>query len=159
MQHRVEDEHGMVVIPFGQLKPNWKLHRADQPGYQRWAVTWVGGSEGFLHMNREVGGVSDKCLAGLMVFPVGTQGAGLHTHGFDEVYIIHRGRMAIRRDDGSEFEMGPLDAAYMPAGAPHTIRNIGDEDAYLIFFHTALEKESFQQGGGDWGSSAWLEDK
>jgi mannose-6-phosphate isomerase-like protein (cupin superfamily) len=145
------------IVRLADLKPNWGSYRADEPGYQRWAVNWVGGPEGYLHMNREVGGISESCLAGLMVFPVGTSGAGLHTHGFDEVYVVHRGKMALIHGDKSETVLGPLDAAFMPAGVPHSARNVGDEDCYLIFFQAAIEKQDFQMGGEEQGSSRWLE--
>jgi quercetin dioxygenase-like cupin family protein len=150
-------EREVAIVPLAGLKPNWGSYRANEPGYQRWAVTWVGGPEGYLHMNRGEGAVSESCLAGLMVFPVGTSGAGLHSHDFDEVYIVHRGKMALIHPDGSETILGPLDTAFMPAGVAHSARNAGDEDCYLIFFQAALEEEAFQLGGASGGGSRWLE--
>jgi mannose-6-phosphate isomerase-like protein (cupin superfamily) len=133
-------EKKVTVVPFSKLKPNWTATKSDVPGFHRWAVDYVGGPEGFVHRSRENAAVSENCEAGVVVFPAGTSGAGLHTHTSDEVYILHRGKMAVILEDGSEVILEPLDGAFAPAGVPHSIRNVGTEDAYLIYFHSGLER-------------------
>lgn len=155
-------EKQIQIVRMRQLKPFWGNRLNDRPGYIRWAVTPVGGPEGFLHMNRDDGAVvTESCTVGFMYFPVGVSSPGIHVHNdFDEVYVVIKGQMAVRFEDGREEILGPLDTAFIPAGVPHGARNAGLEDCQMVYFQTGVEREGFQTGKSEnLGSSRWLTDR
>lgn len=152
-------EKKVQIVRFRRLKPFWGNRLNDRPGNGRWAVTPVGGPEGYLHMNRDDGAVvTESCTVGFMYFPPGVSSPGIHLHeGFDEVYVVIKGQMAVRFEDGSEEVLGPLDTAYIPAGVSHGARNAGLKDCQMLYFHTGVEQEGFQTGKAEnLGTSRWL---
>lgn len=55
--------------------------------------------------------------------PPGFPGPPLHVHpGFDEVFVVLEGRLAMRVGDEAH-ELGPGGSAYVPGDAPHTFAN------------------------------------
>ncbi len=153
-------EKEIQVVRFRQMKPFWGNRNNEVPGNGRWAVTPVAGPEGFLHMNRDDPDVvvTEKCTVGFMHFPPGVSSPGLHVHEtLDEVYFIARGEMAVRFGDGHEEPVNQYDVVFVPAGTPHGIRNVGLEDAHLVWFQNGVEREGFQLGqSGNLGNSRWL---
>lgn len=156
---RAAKKKRIQIVRVRQLKPFWGNRLNDRPGYGRWAVTPVGGPEGYLHMNRNDGAViTESCTVGYMYFPVAVSSPGIHVHeGFDEVYVVHKGELALRFEDGNEEVLGPLDCGFIPAGVPHGARNGGTSDCQLIYFQTGVEREGFQTGKAtNLGRSRWL---
>jgi len=151
-------EKTIQIVRMRQLKPFWGNRNNDKPGNGRWAVTPVGGPEGFLHMNRREGVVTKSCTVGFMFFPAGVSSPGLHVHNnLDEVYIVTNGEMAVQFEDRSEEVLGHYDCAFIPAGVAHGIRNSGLSDSHLVYFQTGVEREGFQTGQSkNLGSSRWL---
>ncbi len=159
MADTLRDQKTIRIVRMKQLKPFWGNRLNDRPGNGRWAVTPVGGPEGFLHMNRDDGAVvTETCTVGFMYFPVGVSSPGVHVHNdFDEVYVVTRGEMAVRFGDGSEELLSEYDCAFIPRGVTHGIRNAGLVEARLLWFQTGVEREGFQLGSGsDEGASKWL---
>jgi len=60
---------------------------------------------------------------GVTTFQPGT-GAQRHTHNLEETVLILAGE-ATAEIDGDEFDLGPGDAAWIPAGTPHLFANRG----------------------------------
>jgi mannose-6-phosphate isomerase-like protein (cupin superfamily) len=52
-------------------------------------------------------------------------GAPLHRHTYEELFVVHEGRGAYTIGD-TTVEAGPGDIVLIPAGVPHKLRNIGD---------------------------------
>lgn len=50
----------------------------------------------------------------------------------EHVQYVLQGRLAVKMDDGSELELGPGDAAFIPPG--HTAHVVGDEEFVAIDF-------------------------
>jgi quercetin dioxygenase-like cupin family protein len=46
-----------------------------------------------------------------------------HQHPNAQVLVVLEGRLAISTSDGGERELGEKDAAYIPGGEPHVVRN------------------------------------
>jgi uncharacterized RmlC-like cupin family protein len=71
--------------------------------------------------------------ANAIVMPPGYS-AGRHKHEKqEELYFVHRGRIAIRMNDDTEHVLGPGGLARVDASTVRQIRNPGDEPAvYLI---------------------------
>jgi mannose-6-phosphate isomerase-like protein (cupin superfamily) len=67
-----------------------------------------------------------------IVIPVGYEG-GRHYHDRqEELYFVHRGRIAIEFGDGSTHELGPGGVARVDAATVRRLRNVGDEDAVYL---------------------------
>lgn len=114
-------------------------------------ITWVGGPEGHVNTNRGVAATSERSIAGLMRMPVGNRQAGVHAHSITEIYVILRGEVESFDGVGNIHRAGPLDCIYIPAGVPHGVRTVGDEDLELIWLHDAIEREGvsrYLEGSG-----------
>ena len=58
---------------------------------------------------------------------------GVHTHSDDQSHWVISGRLGLTVSGSGEFELGPGDRDFMPAGTEHSARAIGDETVvYLI---------------------------
>jgi quercetin dioxygenase-like cupin family protein len=66
----------------------------------------------------------------LRLLPGGTTGRSSHVG--DELLYVAAGRMTVEAD-GQTFELGPGDAAYVPAGAEHEVAGAGAGPADAIF--------------------------
>jgi quercetin dioxygenase-like cupin family protein len=70
----------------------------------------------------------------LRLLPGGT--TGRTSHGGDELLYVTAGRLAVRTSwEGQEqtMELGPRDAAYLPAGAEHEVVGLGEMPADAVF--------------------------
>ncbi len=63
-------------------------------------------------------------------------GAGLHRHTYEELFIVQAGRGAYTIG-GTTVEAGAGDLVIIPAGVPHKFRNIGDDTLRHMAFHAA----------------------
>ncbi len=136
---------GPTTLRVEELKPTWDVPHAREPEYLRWLVSYVGGPPGFLNNNPETGLLSERVVAGLMWLPVGNRQFGVHVHTVTEIYVILRGRVATIEPGLRPLVAGPLDCLYIPAGSPHAVRAIGDEDVLLLWVHDALEPHAASQ--------------
>lgn len=130
------------VSRFRELLPHWSQHGGTGP--RTATTTLVGGPPPYHHRNRDKGIVSENCAGGTMLLPIGcTQ--PLHRHPVDEIYVVARGRVSFRSDGGTEVEAEPFDCMLAPSGVYHAAKNIGEEDAWIIWFHAGLcRSEDFE---------------
>ena len=128
------------IIRNIDLEPAWNVKQAKEPGFMRSLISWVGGPEGFLNENPGQAAISGRCAVGLMRMAVGNRQAGVHFHSVAEIYVILKGQVESFDGVGNRHRAGPLDCLYIPAGVPHAVRTIGDEDLELIWLHDGLEK-------------------
>ena len=128
------------IIRDLDLEPAWNVKQAKEPGFMRSLTSWVGGPDGYLNENPGQAAISDRCAVGLMRMPVGNRQAGVHFHSVTEIYVILKGQVESFDGVGNIHRAGPLDCLYIPAGVPHAVRTIGNEDLELIWVHDALEK-------------------
>lgn len=133
-------EKSLRIIRNLDLEPAWNVKQAKEPGFMRSLISWVGGPEGYLNENPGKAVISDRCAVGLMRMPAGNRQAGVHFHSVAEIYVILKGQVESFDGVGHIHRAGPLDCLYIPAGVPHAVRTIGDEDLQLIWVHDALEK-------------------
>jgi uncharacterized cupin superfamily protein len=100
-------------------------------GYAVGNVEDLGDGPGFRKIRRELGVTAFGVNA--ILLPAG-MATGNHFHDEqEELYFLHRGRIAIEFGDGSSHELGPGGMARVDAATVRGIRALGDEDAlYLI---------------------------
>ncbi|HVW46327.1 MAG TPA: cupin domain-containing protein [Solirubrobacterales bacterium] len=128
------------AVRLEDLTPSWHTAKAKEPGHLRWLVTYVGGPAGYPNANPDTGIVSDRIVLGMMRLYAGNRQFGVHTHGVAEIYVIVRGEVESIEAGGITRRAGPMDCVYIPAGAPHGVRAVGDADVDLIWLHDDLEK-------------------
>jgi len=118
-----DDDSNMVqtdpikVIKFNDLDPYWGSVRAKEPGWLRWLISWVGGSENFVNFNRDHAALSDQVGLGLIVLLPGNNQCP-HSHPDAEVYVILCDKALIYRGHGNE-ELETLDSVYIPPETTH----------------------------------------
>ncbi len=54
-----------------------------------------------------------------------------HVDPYEEIYFVLEGQGLMSVGQESR-EVGPLDATYLPAGIPHALLNIGDQDLVIL---------------------------
>jgi len=131
------------VIKFNDLEPQWTGPNVKEPGHLHWLLNWVGGKEGFTNFNPKNSAISEEVAMGLMVIVPGNKQVS-SSGSTAELYIIMRGKALIDIGNGNE-ELTRLDAVYLPADRPRTIRNHGDESVYIMWIH---EKPQSTQSNG-----------
>jgi len=58
--------------------------------------------------------------------PVGAAGPSLHTHAFDQFYLVLEGQLGVQIGL-KEYTVGPRHIVVLPAGVPHRQWNVGEE--------------------------------
>lgn len=145
----MEAGRGMAwIVRADDLEPTWTVKQAKEPGFMRSLITWVGGPDGCINTNPGVAAETATCVTGLMWMPPGNRQAGVHIHSVTEVYVILRGRCESFDGEGRRHVAGPLDCLYIPAGVPHGVRTVGDEELELVWVHDGTER---------WGVSRYLD--
>jgi quercetin dioxygenase-like cupin family protein len=74
-------------------------------------------------------------------------GPPLHTHPTEEVHVLLRGRLRYAIDEHRFEAVGPC-AVMIPARAPHTFANAGEEPVSLVCFFPSAELWSTQERVG-----------
>lgn len=99
-------------------------------GYAVASLDGLGEGYGFRKIRRGLGVTAFGVNA--IVIPPGFE-TGRHFHDTqEELYFVHRGRIAITIDDESVHELGPGGMARVDAPTVRQIRNVGDEDAVYV---------------------------
>jgi mannose-6-phosphate isomerase-like protein (cupin superfamily) len=114
-------------------------------------TTWVGGPEGYINSNLGTSVISGRCAVGLMRMPIGNRQPGVHVHSITEIYVILKGEVESFDGVGRVHRAGPLDCLYTPAGVPHAVRAVGNEDLELVWLHDGIEKlgvSTYLEGDG-----------
>lgn len=143
------------LIRDQDLEPSWVLKRATEPGFQRSLTTWVGGPAGFVNTHVAQSARSRVIAGGLMRMAVGNRQPGVHVHSVTEIYIILKGEVESYDGVGRTHRAGPFDCLYIPAGVPHAVRAIGNEDLELIWIHDGIERHDvsvYLEGDGPFPS-------
>lgn len=73
----------MEISRLKELKPNWDLPKAGEPGFMR--SLW-------LHVDKEAGG--HNSMIGVVHQPLGNGMPGLHKHEAEETYFVLEGKAA-----------------------------------------------------------------
>jgi mannose-6-phosphate isomerase-like protein (cupin superfamily) len=90
----------------------------------------LGEGPGFRKVRRELG-VTAFGINAIVIPPGYVTGRHYHEEQ-EEVYFVHRGRIAIELGDGSSHELGPGGLARLDAATVRRVRNAGDEDAVYV---------------------------
>ncbi len=100
-------------------------------GYAVGNIDALGEGPGFRKVRKELGVTAFGVNA--IVIPPG-YATGQHYHDEqEELYFVHRGRIAIEFGDGSSHVLEPGGVARVDAATVRRVRNVGDEDAtYLV---------------------------
>lgn len=67
------------------------------------------------------------------------EGPRLHSHPYDETWVVHEGRLAFRLGDAQHL-VGPGDIVIAPAGVPHKFTNEGTGPSKSVCIHASPEK-------------------
>lgn len=125
----------MEISRLTELKPNWDLPKADEPGFMR--NLWV-------HVDEETGG--DNSMLGVVHQPPGNGIPGLHKHEAEETYFVLEGTAAFWTDTDDEVIVEQHESAFFPSQEKHAYRNAGTEDLLLLFAlagsEAAIKKEN-----------------
>jgi quercetin dioxygenase-like cupin family protein len=99
-------------------------------GYAVGNIGTLGEGPGFRKIRRELGVTAFGMNA--IVIPPG-YATGRHYHDEqEEVYFVHRGRIAMEFGDGSSHELEPGGVARVDAATVRRVRNVGTEDAVYV---------------------------
>jgi mannose-6-phosphate isomerase-like protein (cupin superfamily) len=99
-------------------------------GYAVASIEDLGEGPGFRKVRRELGVTAFGMNA--IVIPAG-YATGRHYHEEqEEVYFVHRGRIAMEFGDGSSHELEPGGVARVDAATVRRVRNVGTEDAVYV---------------------------
>jgi len=128
------------MVRFKDLEPRWDGLDIKDPGHMHYMVSYVGGKEGKLNFNRGVASESENIGIGLLVVEPGHKQVAKDLPT-SEVYVLVRGKAIIDFGAGKE-ELGHLDGVYLPAGNSRSIRNHGNEPAYIVWVHEQPQPES-----------------
>jgi quercetin dioxygenase-like cupin family protein len=143
------------LIRDRDLEPSWVLKRAREDGFRRSLTTWVGGPKGYVNTHVAQSARSSVIAGGLMRMAVGNRQPGVHVHSVTEIYVILKGEVESYDGMGRTHRAGPYDCLYIPAGVPHAVRAIGDEDLELIWIHDGIERHDvsvYLEGDGPFPS-------
>lgn len=133
----------MKMVRFEDLVPSWGAHQAKEVGYLRWLASWVGGKTG-LDLNPEASVSSDNIALGFMgLLPANKQ--PMRAQACAVAYFVVRGHVAATIEGdaaGEALTLGPKDCLYVRPGEAHSIRNVGDDTAQLVWLHEESNDEA-----------------
>jgi quercetin dioxygenase-like cupin family protein len=89
--------------------------------------------------SRELGN-SDEVTTGICVLKPGASNPRHHHPNCEEVLHVLEGRVSHAIEGGGEVELGPGDTLTLPAGAPHSARNVGNQDAVLFVCFSSADR-------------------
>lgn len=100
------------------------------PGYAVGDLELLGEGYGFRKIRR---GLDVKEMGvNAIVMPPGFETGGHYHDEQEELYFVHRGRIAITFGDGTTHELGPGGLARVDAPTVRSIKNVGDGDAVYV---------------------------
>lgn len=100
------------------------------PGYAVGNLELLGEGYGFRKIRR---GLDVKELGvNAIVMPPGFETSGHYHDEQEELYFVHRGRIAISFGDGTTHELGAGGLARVDAPTVRSIKNVGDGDAIYV---------------------------
>lgn len=100
------------------------------PGYAVGDLELLGEGYGFRKIRR---GLDVKEMGvNAIVMPPGYETGGHYHDEQEELYFVHRGRIAITFGDGTTHELGPGGLARVDAPTVRSIKNVGESDAIYV---------------------------
>jgi quercetin dioxygenase-like cupin family protein len=100
------------------------------PGYAVGDLDMLGEGYGFRKIRR---GLDVKELGvNAIVMPAGFETSGHYHDEQEELYFVHRGRIAITFGDGTTHELGEGGLARVDAPTVRSLKNVGDGDAIYV---------------------------
>lgn len=131
---------GVSVIKFNNLEPHWAAPKAKEAPFLRYAITYVGGKDGYINTNPKQAALNDKTALGMMVIYPGN-GQVPHSLPGNQCYVICQGRALITKGQkGEPKELRRLDGIWIPKGTVHSIRNPGHELLWVMWSHEVPQK-------------------
>lgn len=125
------------VIRFAELMPDWSPSPdARLDGNHRAVYRYIGGPPDRNSLAAAPGG--QFCNGVVMAPP--QNGAPLHDHHCEEIFMVWQGRFEVYWEDRKTREeksvvLGLYDAIRFPAGIMRGYRNIGDREGFLYYIH------------------------
>jgi len=100
------------------------------PGYAVGDLELLGEGYGFRKIRKGLGVTAFGANA--IVMPPGFETAGHYHDEQEELYFVHRGRIAITFGDGTTHELGAGGLARVDAATVRSIKNVGQGDAVYV---------------------------
>jgi quercetin dioxygenase-like cupin family protein len=121
------------IVKWDQLEPWWGAPRAKEAGHLRWSVSWVGGPDGKLNLNRGRAVESDISAFGATVITAANSEVEERWETVRYIQVV-KGR--VRVDGHPELgDLHELDVLVVPSGHPHALRPVGTDPATIVWFH------------------------
>ncbi|KIW86159.1 hypothetical protein Z517_01554 [Fonsecaea pedrosoi CBS 271.37] len=134
---------GIDVLRFNDMHPSWEAPKAKQSPFLRWVVNFVGGKEGFINHDRDHAIVSEKVALGVEVILSGSGQVRHSLPGAAQCYVLLQGSVTVEAADhhGASSTLKRLDALWVPGGAVHALKNVGQESAVVFWCYERPQKE------------------
>ena len=140
-----------TIVRFAEIMPDWASSPdAREEGHHRAVYRYIGGPP---DEEPKAALPGWEFVNGIVMSPPGN-GAPLHSHGFEEVFMVWEGAFEVfwvdpRDGESKSVELGLYDAIRMPAGVMRGYKNTGDGDGFLYYIHGrgAYEPPVFQGEG------------
>jgi mannose-6-phosphate isomerase-like protein (cupin superfamily) len=108
-------------------------------------ITPLLGHEHVIGPGQEQERVSKNALIYVGTLPAGAAGPSLHTHAFDQFYLVLDGLLGVQVGL-KEFTVGPQHLVVLPAGLPHRQWNAGEEvERHLTILTPPPERQSSEE--------------
>ncbi len=126
-----------AIVRFAEIMPDWASSPdAREQGHHRAVYRYIGGPPGGEPKAALPGW---EFANGIVMAPPGN-GAPLHAHDFEEIFMVWEGAFEVFwRDPHSggveSVELGRYDAVRMPPGVMRGYKNSGEEDGFLYYIH------------------------
>jgi mannose-6-phosphate isomerase-like protein (cupin superfamily) len=131
-------------LPYSVVTPSADLIQTLEGGM---TVTPLLGHEGVIGRGQER--ASKNALVYLAGLPTGAAGPSLHTHRFDQFYLVLEGTLGVQVGL-KEFTVGPKHLVVLPAGVPHRQWNAGqDVERHLTILTPPPEDRSTEEDPWD----------
>lgn len=150
-----------AIVRFSEIVPDWASSPATrEEGRHRAVYRYIGGPR-----EREPRAVLPgwEFANGVVMVPP-RNGAPLHGHGFEEVFMVWEGAFEVFWEDARDgevgtVELGRFDAVRIPAGVMRGYRNCGGADGFLYYIHGrgAFETPAFRREAGKGRSASFVD--
>jgi mannose-6-phosphate isomerase-like protein (cupin superfamily) len=124
VSRKIEDSNGrqiMIVRTFQDVPQ----------GYMHWVGPWNGRHRLMIDvLDPDIG--TKHMKLGVGIVKMGNE-MSLHSHDVEEAYMVIRGKGIMYTDKGDEYEVGPWDAIYNSPNVIHCLKNIGEEDLWIVW--------------------------
>ncbi len=126
----------MHMVRFADLAPSWESSQAREVGFLRWLVTYVRGGSTSAEVAADGSLTNENIALGLLgIQPANQQ--PLEAAEVPIVYFVAQGQVVVcsHQNGGLAKVLGPRDVFHVPAATAHSIRNVGDDIAQVVWVH------------------------